>query len=163
MVSALAAAVALLALVLTGVMAGIFLAFSVSVLPGLDRIGAERAVAAMRAMNGAIERPSFLATFLGAPVAAGAAAALLGAAGGGAATWLMLGACVVYLLGVFAPTVVVNVPLNNALATGEVPPHGERAQRAWADFSPRWQRWNAVRGACSVVGLALVGAALVLI
>jgi uncharacterized membrane protein len=162
MMTGAAVSVALLALVLTGAMAGIFLAFSISVLPGLDRLGAERAVAGMRALNDAIQTPPFLATFLGAPVAAGAAAAPRGAAGGGAAAWLMLGACAVYLFGAFAPTVVVNVPLNNALAEGDEPRRGEQARLFWADFSPRWRRWNTVRGVSSVLGLALTGAALVL-
>lgn len=148
---------AALALLMTGTMTGILGAFSVSVMPALDRIPAEQAVAAMRSINRVILNPVFLLMFIGAPVAAAAAGLLGFPLGQGAAAWLFLAAAAVYLLGVIMPTAVVNVPLNNRLDAGEAQPSGEEAARMWAAHSPRWTRWNTGRTLLGAVSLLLIG------
>src|SRR5262249_16863870 len=52
-----------------GLMAGVFFAFSTSVMRGLARLGPAEAIAAMQAMNRAILNPLFLACFFGSAVA----------------------------------------------------------------------------------------------
>lgn len=130
-VTALAAGAAL---VLTGAMAGVFFAFSVSVLRGLDAIEAAQAVAAMRSINRRILNPVFLTAFTGAPLAALATGGLLLARGETPAAMCAFAAAGAYLLGAFAPTVAVNVPLNEDLDAAPGPYGPQQAARLWAAY-----------------------------
>jgi uncharacterized membrane protein len=147
----LAAAAATIAVLLTGGMAGLFLAFSVSVMPGLDAARASSAIAVMQQINQKIINPVFLVHFMGAPLAGAAAGVLLLVAGQRQAALLFLVAAVVYLLGSIVPTAVVNVPMNNALDAVRIPDDAAEAARIWNDHSARWTAWNTLRAvACSV-------------
>ncbi|MQA95371.1 MAG: DUF1772 domain-containing protein [Streptosporangiales bacterium] len=147
---------AVVALVLAGAVTGVFFAFSVSVLPGLDAIPAAQAVPAMRSMNRKILVPPFLISFTGTPIAAGLAGILLLVAGALAPGVLFLAAAIIYAAGAVAPTATVNVPLNNSLDAAA--PSGEDdAARVWAAFSPRWTRWNHLRTAASLIVVLLIG------
>ena len=53
------------ALLTTGLMAGVYLAFSIAVLPGIARGDDNTFVVAMRGMNAAILNPVFLLIFVG--------------------------------------------------------------------------------------------------
>ncbi|RMI28897.1 anthrone oxygenase family protein [Streptomyces triticirhizae] len=159
--TALAALAALVTLTLAAVMAGTFFAFSVSVLPGLGTVEPEQAVAAMRGMNAKILNPLFLTPFVAVPLTAALTAVALFALGHRAAALAFLAAALVYGVGAFAPTVAVNVPLNDALAAG-VADTPERAAALWADFAPRWTRFNALRSAAGTVTVVLTGVGLFL-
>lgn len=134
----------LAALVLHGALAGLFYAFSMSVMPGLRAVGPEQAGAAMRSINRKILNPWLYVVFLGAPVAALAA----GVVGGGPAAVWFYAAAGVNAVGSFLVTAAINVPMNNALEAGTM---------AWQEYAPRWTGWNTVRAAASLLGLALVG------
>ncbi|MEV0589830.1 anthrone oxygenase family protein [Nonomuraea cavernae] len=151
MLSIFAAVLAALALLLNGVMAGIFYAFSNSVLPGLDAVDPAQAATVMRSINRKILNPGFLPVFTLSPLAsAGAGLLLLLDGQTTAATWFFA-AGVVYALGAFLPTAALNVPMNNALDADRLD---------WAAYSPRWTRWNTVRAVASVAALLLIGAGL---
>jgi uncharacterized membrane protein len=150
--------VALLNLLLLAAVFGVFFAYSNSVVPGLDRADAETAVAAMRRMNVAIINPPFLISFIGPVVTSAATGFLLLGLGEDTPAYLCLAAAVVYLLGSHVVTGRINVPLNNALENSTSTDWAAR----WAEFSPRWRRWNSVRLALSGVALVLCGAGLYL-
>jgi uncharacterized membrane protein len=61
---------AAITLLLTGAMAGLFFAYSASVMMGLDAIKPEQAIAAMRSINVKIQNAVFLPAFLLVPVLA---------------------------------------------------------------------------------------------
>ncbi|WP_336214583.1 anthrone oxygenase family protein [Nonomuraea sp. LPB2021202275-12-8] len=151
MLSALATIVAALALVLNGLMAGIFFAFSNSITPGLGAIDPAQAVTAMRSINQKILNPAFLAVFVLSPFASAAAGVLLLLLGETAAAIWFFAAGAVYALGAFLPTAALNVPMNNALEAGELD---------WQGYGHRWTRWNTVRAAANVIALLLIGAGL---
>ncbi|MCK2213417.1 DUF1772 domain-containing protein [Actinomadura sp. ATCC 31491] len=138
---------ALVTLVLHGLLAGLFYAFSMSVVPGLNAVEPAQAEAAMRGVNRKILNPWLFVVFLGSPVAALVAGLL---ADGAAATWFLAAAGVSFA-GSFLVTAALNVPMNNALEAGTI---------SWQDYSRRWTAWNTVRAAASVVSLALTGAGL---
>ncbi|WP_062214079.1 DUF1772 domain-containing protein [Streptomyces sp. NBRC 109706] len=148
---------ALLTLVLAAVVAGTFFAFSVSVLPGLNTLEPEQAVASMRAMNARILNPLFLTSFTAIPLTAIATAVALLALGHRAAAFVFVAAGVSYAVGAFLPTVAVNVPLNEALANGTADP-----ATLWHDFAPRWTRFNALRTAFGTATVLLSGLGLFL-
>lgn len=140
--------VAVVNLVLLGAVYGVFFAYSNSIVPGLDRIDQERAVAAMRSVNVAILNPRFLASFVGPVLTSAATGFLLLGLDESTAAYLFLGAAAVYLVGCLMVTGRINVPLNNALEAGTV---------TWSEFAPRWRRWNTVRTVTSMVAIVLCG------
>lgn len=72
-------------------------------------------------------------------------------AGRGVICWRPGG--LVYLLGTLAVTIVINVPLNDALAAA---PAGQAAAELWQQrYLTDWVRWNHVRTIASTGALAL--------
>jgi uncharacterized membrane protein len=136
------------ALVMTGLMAGIYLAFSTSVLPGLGRTDDGTFVAAMRGLNAAILNPLFLVVFLGPlPLDLVAVGSRLPDRDG--LGWV--GLALVLYVATLVVTGAVNVPLNNGLEQTEP----ESAARQL--FEARWQSWNVVRTAlCTASFVSLV-------
>jgi uncharacterized membrane protein len=148
---ALAGVLSTLAVLATGGMAGIFFAFSVAVMPGLDAAKATAAIASMQSINQKIQNPLFLLTFVGAPLFGVLAGGVLLAVGERRAALLFFAAAAVYVLGSFLPTAVVNVPMNNALDATRIPSDLAEAAGVWAGYSPRWTAWNHLRtAACSI-------------
>ncbi|USX48555.1 DUF1772 domain-containing protein [Lentzea sp. HUAS12] len=128
----------LIAVTATGLMAGVFFAFSVAVMPGLADLTPADARAAMRRINARIQNPVFLLLFLGTAVVCGIEV-FQGRITGG----------LLYVLGCFVLTMVVNVPMNNRL---------ERTDDAyWPDYLRRWTLWNHVRAiACTASTVTLL-------
>jgi uncharacterized membrane protein len=157
MTGTLAAWSAAVTLAVTGAIAGLFYAYSVSVLPGLNAVDAGSAIRAMNSINVKIQNPLFFVTFLGTPVAAALTGVLLLVLGHRPAAVLFLLSAAVYLLGVFVPTMAVNVPMNDALAAAVLPADPAEAARLWSDYSSRWTGWNHLRAGASLVSLLLVG------
>ncbi|WP_240196894.1 DUF1772 domain-containing protein [Nonomuraea lactucae] len=143
---------AILALLLNGLMAGLFYTFSVIVMRSLDAIEPAQATATMSSVNVKILNAWFLPVFLLAPVASLVTGLLLLMRDGRAtAGTLFLVAAAAYFLGVLGVTAVVNVPMNNALDSGALD---------WSGYSPRWTRWNHLRTVASVAALVLAAAGL---
>ncbi|MEJ8279627.1 anthrone oxygenase family protein [Pseudonocardia spirodelae] len=121
-----------------GLLGGIYLAFSVAVVPALRRRPAAEAAAVMRGVNRVIVNPVFGTLFAGTALVAGAVtvAGVLGGAPLRAAGGLAV-------LAGFAVTAAVNIPLNHALDRD-----GD-----WAAFAPRWAAANHVRAGASALGV----------
>jgi uncharacterized membrane protein len=143
-----------------GLMAGVFFAFSVSVMIALDAIEPGNAIRAMQSINRKIQNPVFLATFVLAPIAGAVTGGLLLGLGETWAAIIMFLAAAAYVLGSFVPTGRINVPLNNALDTTTVPADSNEAARVWTDYSTRWTRWNTLRALICTLSLLLAGLAL---
>ncbi|MEU4619432.1 anthrone oxygenase family protein [Actinoplanes sp. NPDC023801] len=139
-------AVLLLAVLMLGLMAGLFYAYAGSVMPGLDRAADRSAVDVMQRINIAIQNPLFLLLFMGSPVVT--AIALFQNAGRADVAGPLLAALSLYAV-TLVVTFAVNIPLNNRLDRLGDPAAltDPGAQRA-AFFTP-WVRWNAVRAVTS--------------
>ncbi|MGW9629453.1 anthrone oxygenase family protein [Agromyces sp. NPDC055520] len=144
----------------TGIVAGVFFAFSGFVTQGLARLPAADAARAMREINvTAVRAPLMLAIFGTALVVAALVVfAVLGEPEG--ATWWSLAGAALYLVGVVGVTGGANVPRNNRLATPSAADAAALAD-AWQAFRPGWVAWNHVRtitatAACLAFVLALV-------
>lgn len=153
--NALADALTVAAVVGGGVVTGILLIFSNTVMPSLARHG--EGAATMVTINERILNPIFLLLFMGTTVVCVAVAALtlLGHGRGG---WLAVIGAGVYVVGVFGVTAALNVPMNNALAATR-PGSGE-ATEYWRIYLVRWTRWNTVRSVLGIVATTLLAAAL---
>jgi uncharacterized membrane protein len=60
------------------------------------------------------------------------------------------------------PALLVNVPMNEALATVTAPTDPQAADRLWREYSGPWTWWNTLRTLFSSVSLLLVGSAICL-
>ncbi|WP_101758251.1 DUF1772 domain-containing protein [Oceanicoccus sp. KOV_DT_Chl] len=102
----------LLAVLSTGLMAGIYFTFSVFVMRALKRLPVDVAIACMNSINTVIVKSAFLPLFFGSGLLV---LLLIIVNDGGLASVWIISASVIYLLGMLGCTVVFNVPLNNRL------------------------------------------------
>ncbi|MGH3735631.1 MAG: DUF1772 domain-containing protein [Micromonosporaceae bacterium] len=151
----------LLATLTTGLMAGLFFAYTFSVMPGLARADDRTFTETMQRINVAIVNGWFLFCFLGALAFTLLAAALqLAPERGGVLLWVV--AAAVLYAAVLVITGRVNVPLNNQLATaGPVDQIADVAAVRTA-FEATWVRWNAIRTAANIAAFGCLIWALVL-
>jgi uncharacterized membrane protein len=148
------------AMVTVGVMAGVFFAYTVAVMPGLGRSDDRTFVGAFQQIDHAIVRPVFLLTFLGALLLTGVAA---GVNLGEPERLPWIGAAfLLYLIG-FVLTFRVNVPLNNAIKAAGDPDRIDDLAGVRARFNEaRWRRSNLVRTVVTTLALGCLAIALVL-
>lgn len=136
----------------SGLVGGVFLAFSGFVMKALDGLPAAHAIAAMQAINRVVINPVFLGLFLGTGLLCLGlmATALLGTGAVGAA-WTLAGS-LLYLAGSILVTMLGNVPLNDRLARSDA---GDAASAAhWAGYLRPWLRLNHLRTVASALAAA---------
>ena len=158
--SALRAVSLLGATITMGLVAGVFVLYAHTIMPGLKRTDDRTFVTAFQSLDRAIINPWFMAGgFLGALVLTLAAAVThLGQDG---LPWIL--AALVLYLAAFVITIAVNVPLNDAIkAAGDPAAIADLAGvRAHFDEA-RWAAWNRVRAVASTSAFACLAWALVL-
>ena len=126
-----------------GLMAGVFFAFSNSVMKALARLQPPQGIAAMQSINVTILNPLFFVVFLGTTATCILlAVSLLWRWQQPGAVYLLAGS-LLYLVGAIVVTVVLNVPMNEGLATVE--PASAEAAKLWARYLTSWTNWNHVR------------------
>lgn len=150
----------ILAIVGSGLTAGIFFAFSTFVMSALARIAPDQGIAAMNSINVTVINPWFMTVFMGTPAICAilAVMALFKWSEPGAA--LILAACVVYIVGSFVVTMVFNVPLNNALA--DVTSASGEGGALWTRYLSDWTFWNSVRTALPLIAMVMFIGGLIL-
>jgi len=133
----------------SGVMAGVYLAFSSFIMRSFNQLDASQAVAAMNAINITIVRSVFMPVFFGSTIISICLIVTSIVYWDEVGAGVMLIAGVVYFMGMFVCTVLFNVPLNNFLATlkGDT----DNFQQAWAEYYKVWTNWNHVRVISSLV------------
>lgn len=117
-----------------GVVAGVLLAFSISVMPALRARPEHDGIGTMQQINLAIVAPVFLTVFFGSATAS-VIASIAAFASDNTSTMFPLVGAVTHLVGCVAVTIRVNVPLNNALAA--VDPATAEARDVVRDVLPR--------------------------
>lgn len=135
-----------------GLIAGTFFAFSAFVMGALGKLPAPQGIAAMQSINVVVINPVFLGVFVGSAVLS---LALLVAAFFGwpsaRAIYLAAGA-VLYVGGCFLVTMLLNVPLNNALEA--VTADSAEGAKLWTRYLSDWTMWNTVRTLASLAATA---------
>lgn len=137
----------------SGLVAGIFYAFSSFVMGALGRLPPAQGIEAMQAINVVVINRSFMTAFFGTAILC---LALLVAAylrwNDGSGKLLLLGS-LLYLVGTIGVTMAFNVPLNNALAAAQ--PGMPEAATFWAHYLDRWTMWNTVRTVAPTAAMVL--------
>ena len=144
----------LTAVALTGLSAGLFYAWSVSVIPGTRRVTDLVYLETMQSINRAIINPAFFLVFFGSLILL--AVSSIQHYPTGLPFWLLLTATIAYLVGTFGVTALGNVPLNNvldALSIGELSPDQMAAARQ--RYEVKWNRLHLIRTVFALLSFLL--------
>lgn len=137
----------------SGLVAGLFFAFSTFIMTAFSRIPPAQGISAMQSTNSTIVHSLFMPLFFGTALAS------LLVAGVGVVRWdqpgalVMLAAGGIYFIGMFLCTIVFNVPLNNRLAA--VDPESPEAALVWSRYLKVWTAWNHLRTIASTAACGL--------
>ncbi|MBT33515.1 MAG: hypothetical protein CMO01_27950 [Thalassobius sp.] len=144
----------IIAIVLTGLSAGLFYAWEVSVIPGTKRIGNLAYVETMQAINRAIINPAFMLIFLGSLVAQTIGTFQYRSTN---LFWFLLTATVTYFVGTILVTALGNVPLNDALDTISIKELSKtQIASERTHYELRWNRLHTIRTVFSVLSFILM-------
>ncbi|MEO1370579.1 MAG: DUF1772 domain-containing protein, partial [Acidobacteriota bacterium] len=144
---------------------GLLLAFACVVMPGLATLPDRQFLRAFQVIDRVIQngQPVFMLVWVGSALSVAAAGAIgvFGPWGGsslaGLDRLLLVAAAALYIGGVQAPTLSINIPLNNQLqATSVETLDAGAAAEARRGFEPRWNRWNILRTIFAVLSIALL-------
>lgn len=153
---------ALIAATLTmGLMAGLFQAYSYSVMPGLRDASDRTFVDAMQRINVAILNGWFMLLLFGAIGFTVLAGALHLSGSWRPVLWWIVAALVLYLATI-AITGAVNVPLNNEIVAAGAPDQIADLAAVRERFEDRWVRWNLARSVTSTAAFAALAWASIL-
>ncbi len=147
------------AVLLIGLSAGLFYAWSVSVIPGTQKVSDEVYLQTMQSINRAILNPAFFVVFFGSAVLLSISAFSVYHTSRLAFSFF-LAATLIYLIGTIAVTGMGNVPLNNQLDRLDLMQVGSEALSEFrANYELKWNRLHAIRSSFSVISflLALIG------
>ena len=146
----------IIATIMMGLTAGIFVCWSISVMPGLAPLPDKEFISAFQSLNREIQNPLFFSLFLGTLVLLPASAWQQYQQPAQLRFWLLLAAAIVYAAGVFGLTIFGNVPLNEALDKFNLITASpvEIAERR-ISFEGPWNTMNNIRSLSCIVSFAL--------
>ncbi|MDI3387355.1 DUF1772 domain-containing protein [Streptomyces sp. B-S-A8] len=142
----------LLAALGCGLVAGVFFAFSTSVMRTLAALPPAQGMAAMQKLNVLIINPLFLLVFVGTAGVCLVVAVVTFVLWPEPGTFPLLLGCALYLFGSFGVTVAANIPRNEALA--KLDPEAPESVALWRSYVREWTAWNHVRAAGALAGCA---------
>jgi uncharacterized membrane protein len=148
----------LAAAVASGLVGGVFFAFSNFVMAALGRLRPSEGAAAMQSINITVINPLFMTALFGTGLLC-LVLVVWGFADLDApyAGWLIAGGAI-YVIGEVVVTGALNVPRNNALA--RVDPESEEGARVWGTYLVEWTRANHLRTVAGLAACALFAVAL---
>ena len=155
--STLLSSIHVIALITSGIMAGLFFVFSNFAMTVLAALPHPAGMQAMQGVNEKILNKVFLSVFFLAALLplplAGLVLLSSTAANTTTQTLFLLAGCVLYFVGVFLVTLLKNVPMNNRLArfdTNYADYNQQAAQTYWQFYLVRWTQWNHIRTASAI-------------
>jgi len=141
----------------TGMMAGLFFAWSFSVMNGLSKIGDKEFLIAMQSMNRSIQNPIFFLFFFGTALLLPISTYLGYNKLPNGTFWLFLTATLLYWMGVMGVTILRNIPLNMMLDVFTIESKSpEEMGILRQQFEQRWNNWNMVRVFSSMAAFILL-------
>jgi uncharacterized membrane protein len=150
-----------LAVLGTGMVAGVFLAFSSFVMAALARLPSGNGISAMQAINITVINPLFMTVLFGTAVLCVALLYFSFRGGLSAQSIVMIAGAILYVVGCVGVTMVFNVPLNDALAG--LDPNIAEAATQWSAYLENWTFWNHVRCLASLAACAAFARALTIV
>ena len=140
------------AMLLTGIMAGIFFTWSNAVMPGIGKLDDLEFLQALKSMNRVILNNAFMAVFGGAMIAVFLLPVFHFTSSPKALFWFYVGTFLLYAVGVFGVTVGGNVPLNELLDGTNLDITSVPEIKALREtIESRWNSLNLIRTVCSIL------------
>ncbi|GAB2550067.1 anthrone oxygenase family protein [Nocardia heshunensis] len=150
----------LVALISTGLLAGVYYAYATSVMLALHKLDDKTFTDVFNKINVVIVNPSFMLSFLGSVVFSIVAALFfLRADYRPILIWIIV-AVVLNILSL-AISGIFNIPLNNHLATADNATGPVDYASLRSAFETPWVAWNIVRGLVNTAALGALGWALI--
>lgn len=155
MMCAMATLLLALAIIATGLYAGMMLIFRTGIMPALARLSDDQFVTVMSRINEAVPRAVFMLVFLSIVVFPAAALAVPVDGRTDTQRWLIIAGLVCAVLNHLI-TIGGNVPLNKALASAESASPAVPAGQARAAFESRWNLFHLIRTLFTLASFALL-------
>jgi len=143
-----------LLIVMTGLMAGTYFAFSVFIMKSLSEMPALHAAQTMNKINDVIINTVFLPVFVGSTLWYAGLIIWSFADWQGNRSVLIIIAALTYVLGMFTITAFGNVPLNNKLKLSEV--NDTELVNFWGTYLRTWTQLNHLRLVSCLASLTLL-------
>ena len=148
------------AVILTGLSAGLFYAWSVSVIPGTQKVSDEVYLQTMQSINRAILNPAFFTIFFGSLIMLGIST-IVSYEVNKTLFSLLLASSIIYLIGPLAITGLGNVPLNDQLDIINISELNANQAKDFREFyENKWNQLHLTRTVMSVLSFILAAAAL---
>jgi uncharacterized membrane protein len=151
--------VLVVATMLVSLVGGFLYAFAVVAMPGLKKLSDAEFIHAFQEMDGIIQNnhPLFMLVWMGSVLFLIAAAIIGFTHLESLPRNFLLAATVLYIIGVQAPTIVINVPRNNAIQALSVDTaNATDLRQARIDFEDGWNRSNQFRTVMSITVTAIL-------
>ena len=148
----------LLTTLLCSLVVGLLFGFAVVVMPGISKFNDLDFLKAFKQMDGIIQdnQPLFMLVWVGSIFSVLVILVLGTLQLTGLQLNLLWAAGILYVLGVQAPTVRFNIPLNNALQGWDLAAMDEAAlAEARTEFEAPWNRWNRIRTFNGIVSVSV--------
>jgi uncharacterized membrane protein len=152
----------IVAILLTGLAAGLFYSYDCSVIKGLGNLPDPEYLGALKSINRAILNPYFFISFMGSLLVLPIAVWLSYKGGSTASCYLLVAATIVYAAGVFGVTILGNVPLNNLLERFDITTASHADIQAMRQkFETSWNMFNHIRTSSAILSFLLTIVSLV--
>lgn len=151
--------VLVVATLLVSLVAGFLFAFAVVAMPGLKKLNDGEFIRALQGMDGIIQNnhPLFILVWMGSVVLLITAAIIGFTHLESLPRNFLLAATVLYIIGVQAPTIVINVPRNNVIQAVSVDTaNATDLRRAPINFEDGWNRSNQFRTVMAITVTAIL-------
>jgi uncharacterized membrane protein len=142
-----------IAIVGTGLIAGVFFAFSSFIMSAFGRLPSAAGMSAMQMINVTVINPLFMAILFGTAVNCLALVFAAWKTGGSANTTILVLATALYVVGTIGITIAYNVPLNENLAAANTT--NPDSAKIWAEYLQKWTFWNTMRGLAACASSAM--------
>jgi uncharacterized membrane protein len=136
----------------TGLIAGVFLAFSSFIMAAFGKLPTANGIAAMQMINITVINPFFMAILFGTAVICFALAMMELRSGIDKNSQFIFVGALLYLFGTIGMTLAFNVPLNEDLA--HLDAANPQNATLWLNYLQNWTFWNSMRGFAACVSSA---------
>jgi uncharacterized membrane protein len=146
-----------LSVLLSGLVAGLFFGWQVSVIPGNKLVANDSYLETMQKINREILNPLFYLVFIGSVPVLIINTVYQYLQSSATSFWISVAAAIIHLVGVFMVTGLGNVPMNNKLDKQDLAPMSEHDMakfRIW--YESKWNSLHTIRTVSSILAFALL-------
>lgn len=145
-----------LAILFTGLLAGLFYGFDCSVIKGLGNLSNDIYLKSFQSINKAIQNPYFFISFMGSILVLPVATWLSYKNNSTLTFCILLFATLIYFIAVFGVTILGNIPLNERLANFKIASATESEITSIRQiFEKPWNFYHRIRTFASIIVFAL--------